>query len=71
MRPDAWRANVAGFFDSADALVGQVETTFVKASSLHVPPAVTEQMAEARRILRQLSEWMVDPHNSALEKRNG
>ncbi len=71
MTPDAWRANIAGMFDGAEAIVGTVATTFSKASHLHVPPAVDEQIAEARRILRQLSEWMVDPHNSALEKRNG
>ena len=78
MTPSEFRHNAAGYLDAATVLIDQVSFSLKKAAGtphvslpaqLSAPPQLFEQLAEARRILAQCAEWMIDPNNSELEKR--
>lgn len=74
MTPDQFRANAAGYIDSACMLVDEVVRTLDHPEGKKratVPAALFEQLKEARRIMSQCAEWMISPHNSALESTGG
>ncbi len=77
MNADQFRATLAGYLDSANTLCGEVEKAVAVGAAtkdvhgrpkIAAPPAFTTQLAEARRILRQLADWSLDPFNSELDR---
>lgn len=80
MRREAWRANVAGFLDAAESLIGTVDATIKAGMELKdergapmiaAPPDLFAQLAEARRIVSQCSEWIVSPFNKTKDETRG
>ena len=81
MKSHAWRGNIAGWLDAADSNIEIVVSVLTQGAErknnkgvplVQAPPAVFEQLEEARDRLQRVSDWMISSQNSVeLEDQNG
>lgn len=80
MTPEQFRANAAGYLDSAATLINTVTNTLQVGAAMkgpggkpmvEYPLAMLQELEEAKAKLLRVSEWMLSPHNAALEQSGG
>ncbi|NBW22765.1 MAG: hypothetical protein EBR82_83950 [Caulobacteraceae bacterium] len=75
MKPEAFRANMAGYLDSAATLINQVQAAIGEGAAIktkagpkvNCPPAMLDQLREAVERIDRCSEWLVSEHNTGFE----
>ena len=76
MSPEQFRANAAGYLDSAETLIGTVMEALKAGEGqkingkpkVEVPPAVYAELFEAREQINRVSNWILSPMNTKFEK---
>ena len=72
MKNAAWQGNIAGWLDAADSNVetvisvltrGEKETNDRGVPFVSCPPAIYQQLEEARDRLQCVSDWMISNNN--------
>ena len=76
MSPEQFRANAAGYLDSAETLIGTVVEVLKVGErqkingkpKVEVPPAVYAELLEAQEQINRVSNWILSPINTKFEK---
>ena len=77
MNAEEFRANLAGYLDSAETLLQTVRET-IKAGEkikmpdgrkkIDVPPVIFSELLEASETINRGSNWILSPKNNSIEK---
>lgn len=71
MNAREWRANLAGWCDASDKLLGSVENIIQSGMAeqrVSCPQAIFDQINEAQERIRRVSDWLVSDVNATLER---